>query len=728
MNRLIPIFLLLCTLGSMASTPEVCIMQPDNFPTLREQAFPIRIKTKVRTDDIPTKAESDRPTRPVNIRITSGGLAHSVRICYFDESGFNSLEPEDGFVYDETTGICTAEIPEGTVDIVVIFNNIYINEEVGYFVNRGDSYYFIDDVTVDENTPELSADANECTMLPLSFVMADGQPVEFPTKHWNGTEMESETGGNCPSGGSSFTFYNSKYGFTGNKTLASGVPTYYTNFGLEPENDNPMSYWIPACNKASDRWAFIFKIKTFTSDAKGGYIAVAMNPDSDPISLTASDYKKLDWNFAASGFKGIEYDFGIAFNESGTLLESVIQTQSDTPFDISTAVINSAHGIENLSLTNQTLCAFAIDDSDPDWPRFSGILNPVSNIDTSARYFHPASYMFTAKPWTDETKYREYLPEYTWGNEYSNYSQMNLDMKFGDSTPFLTTSVWRNEDHDTGAVTGFSLSSQIIDLAGTLRTDWDRIESEVYFNNQLVKDKDTDLDEFQSSWNPGETGLGKMKYVLTDTPDFKIDGIQPCNITEISYDQSFSSWEPPTLTSLLLKNNEGMISNRLETGKGATIELYAGGTKWIQYWYLHPYAHRYFSQATQTITHDVTPCMEYSPCGSDNWLSLDLSENVTERSVAYGNHYSVDLGNVKESSGTGWYDLRITLTSPEGNYQIQTISPAFKIGDGSGVDNTIVDQGTKTRTYFDLTGRKVNKPENGIFIEYDGSHYRKVRK
>lgn len=714
MRTFITTLSLLCALGSMASTPQIRVMQPDNFPIVQKENSPVRFKAKSSTEDVPLKIETERPIHPVNIKIIKGKLSQGIMIFYFDETGFNMLEPEEDFIYDETSGICTANLPEGMIDVVVEFNNLYINEEVGYFVNRGSSYYFIDDVIVNENTPELKADANECTMLPLSFVMANGNPIEFATKNWEGTEMGAENGGNCPSGASDYIFYNSKYKANGNQIMASGVPTYYTNFGLDPDNDNPISYWIPSCNKASGRWAFIFKINTFTTDLEGGYIAAAINPSSDPISVTLSDYSKLDWNFAETDFKGIEYDFGIAFNESSTKLETTSQIKIDTPLDMSTAVINNADGINNLSLMEQTKCALAIDNSDPDWPWFFGILDPMSNTDHTARYFHPATYMFTAKPWTDETKYREYLPEYTWGNEYSNYSQAALAMKFGDSTPFLATNVWRNEDHDTGATTGFSLSSYIIDLAGTFRTDWDKLQSEVYFNGRLVKDKETDLDEFQNSWNPSEEGFGKMKYVLTDTPDFRIDGMQPINITEISYDQSLSTWEPPTLTSLLFKNSDGKITNRIETGKNAVIELFAGGMKFIQYWYFHPYAQRYFSNGTVTITYDVTPSIEYAPYGSEEWRALDISQNETERSAALGNHYLVDLGNVTTGSGDGWYDLRITLTTPEGNTQIQTLSPAFNIADMAGIEEISFtpDEHRQVR-YFDLQGTRIANPVPG---------------
>ena len=127
----------------MASTPQIRVMQPDNFPIVQKENSPVRFKAKSSTEDVPLKIETERPIHPVNIKIIKGKLSQGIMIFYFDETGFNMLEPEEDFIYDETSGICTANLPEGMIDVVVEFNNLYINEEVGYFVNRGSSYYFI---------------------------------------------------------------------------------------------------------------------------------------------------------------------------------------------------------------------------------------------------------------------------------------------------------------------------------------------------------------------------------------------------------------------------------------------------------------------------------------------------------------------------------------------------------------------------------------------------------
>ena len=51
----------------------------------------------------------------------------------------------------------------------------------------------------------------------------------------------------------------------------------------------------------------------------------------------------------------------------------------------------------------------------------------------------------------------------------------------------------------------------------------------------------------------------------------------------------------------------------------------------------------------------------------------------------FGNCYEVDLSQVSRSSESKWYGLRFTIVDHEGNSQTQTITPAFKIEDQSGL-------------------------------------------
>lgn len=129
------------------------------------------------------------------------------------------------------------------------------------------------------------------------------------------------------------------------------------------------------------------------------------------------------------------------------------------------------------------------------------------------------------------------------------------------------------------------------------------------------------------------------------------------------------------------------------------------------------------------IGYDVTAMVEYAPTGSENWQPLAMAEEVSERSPAYGNHYSANLSQISTSSDNGWYDLRITLTTPAGNSQRQTLSPAFNIADMAGVDTASLSNRDDAHvSYFDLQGRPLTRPSSGqIVIRVSESGASKIR-
>ena len=80
----------------------------------------------------------------------------------------------------------------------------------------------------------------------------------------------------------------------------------------------------------------------------------------------------------------------------------------------------------------------------------------------------------------------------------------------------------------------------------------------------------------------------------------------------------------------------------------------------------------------------------YSPSGQDSWTELAVDE-IPElyRMPGFGYFYRGSLESVNCESSNGWYDLKITLTDASGNMQEQTISPAFRIGNVTGVSETL---------------------------------------
>lgn len=52
----------------------------------------------------------------------------------------------------------------------------------------------------------------------------------------------------------------------------------------------------------------------------------------------------------------------------------------------------------------------------------------------------------------------------------------------------------------------------------------------------------------------------------------------------------------------------------------------------------------------------------------------------------FGTYYRGSLASVDRPSENGWFDVRIRLTDASGNYQEQTLSPAFRIEANVGVN------------------------------------------
>ena len=70
----------------------------------------------------------------------------------------------------------------------------------------------------------------------------------------------------------------------------------------------------------------------------------------------------------------------------------------------------------------------------------------------------------------------------------------------------------------------------------------------------------------------------------------------------------------------------------------------------------------------------------------------------------YGYFFRGDLAAVSKASSNKWYDVRISLTDPSGNTNVQTISPAFRIENITEGVETIGNEATSTFEVYSLDG------------------------
>ncbi len=105
--------------------------------------------------------------------------------------------------------------------------------------------------------------------------------------------------------------------------------------------------------------------------------------------------------------------------------------------------------------------------------------------------------------------------------------------------------------------------------------------------------------------------------------------------------------------------------------------------------------------------------MEYAPFEQDD------SEELTVREIpdlffmpGYGYCFRAYPDTIDKSSTNGWYDLRFTLTDAEGNYQTQTISPAFHLDTLSGVDGPYMQEASAGWEVWTVDGKLVKKTDS----------------
>lgn len=183
------------------------------------------------------------------------------------------------------------------------------------------------------------------------------------------------------------------------------------------------------------------------------------------------------------------------------------------------------------------------------------------------------------------------------------------------------------------------------------------------------------LEDLQYGLLPEE---GKIDFKFTDT-NVAIEGIQGRNIARIGFDMSRPDHQPPTLQMLRFIDINDNVTDRYTKAEDGIIEFYGGDFK------CHYNSENDIDWYTEEPTLDVK--LEYSPYGKTRYTSLEI-ENIAERNFmpGFGTYYRGSLAGVDRESNNGWFDVRITLTDADGNFQQQTISPAFKIDENVGVE------------------------------------------
>lgn len=292
------------------------------------------------------------------------------------------------------------------------------------------------------------------------------------------------------------------------------------------------------------------------------------------------------------------------------------------------------------------------------------------------------------------------------GHPAYNYDSDEVRSHNGESSPSASV-MTMSLDRGKGARVTFLLPCYIGRRGEVRNSDHSAVSTQVRVNGETVFEDATEPISLLGWLAERYEGAERTKVEVTwVNKNFTVDGLQGSNITTINYDETLEDETAPQLQMLSFKDEVGQFTDRFKKAADGIIEFSVGDFDWVNgenytFWY---------------TVDQPTVKVEYAPYGEDEFSPLVVDE-VPELFMMpnFGYFYRGSLSVVNRSSDTGWYDLRFTLTDENGNQTVQTISPAFKIGKGAGLNAVAVESEVK------VVGRSVNAPEGSRIYRLDGT-------
>lgn len=216
--------------------------------------------------------------------------------------------------------------------------------------------------------------------------------------------------------------------------------------------------------------------------------------------------------------------------------------------------------------------------------------------------------------------------------------------------------------------------------------------------------------QYNIDWVPADYE-GKIVEFISTNDNVSVDGsISGKNTTTVHIDYTQTDdHTAPSLTMLDFVNAEGIMTDRFNTPQDGTIRIYAGD----------------FNVAMTELDYQYADCSEslanievyYAPYNTDTWETITVEEDPDQFYLpGYGQFFSGSLADVNKVADNGWCDVKIKITDAAGNFQEQIISPAFYIEDVSAIESITSDSDATIVGYYDILGRKLNEPADGINI------------
>ena len=554
-------------------------------------------------------------------------------------------------------------LPAGSYDI-----EIQLATKVG-----GDIILLAPEIVMDSDR-QITLDAADATVeVNWTSLLPDGEKAQGLI-----LECDEETGeivgnttGNCKSVTNYLYVKNTKHGvgslvFGEESTMITG--DIETTLGAHNVRIMPNNDYMIVC-------------RTYAIGTEGGYIMVSMSDaiQSADVSNNPEHYKVIKSEFAYTPYQPEPIVSGEGDN------------QVEIEFDKENAFFLQSYIIEDGCLTGTSgeSCP-GIDYTH----RWIYVCQDPANIDKYQVMPVPAvvedrDYRNTCLPIDTESATPNAVAKNN-TDDYSPYLMLpkgrNAYIK-GIKNPWLSFDIEKPHIWNYGCPTqvfttvnarwGASFSSSYIGRLGERRVIDNLATTAIVSVNDEAPSEEV-LENIQYGQLPAE---GKINFEFTN-PNIIIDDIPGKNVSKIEFDMARDDWQPPTLQIVRFTDTDGNFIDRYAKGEDGVMEFYGG-----DFTYCEEYS-PYSSWYTETPAVEVS--VEYAPYGTENFAPLEV-ENIPERDFmpGFGTYYRGSLADVDMASENGWFDVRIKLTDASGNYQEQTLSPAFWIEENVGVGEIV---------------------------------------
>lgn len=331
------------------------------------------------------------------------------------------------------------------------------------------------------------------------------------------------------------------------------------------------------------------------------------------------------------------------------------------------------------------------------------------NLDQSIEYINHEIDVPTSEP-------SVWKPEYPGHSKFSFKEEQRLEI-IGNNCP-LSVITSHNRTYDGSSAKYIILQAENKGRYGEiLHSAYSNSSMLVKYNDKEIYSGPNNLYSLIDSWleNPNPDGAYEMTFTQTN---FAVDDLPGKNVTTIYFDQTKEDMNSPVLRMLQFRDAENNVTDRFKTPNEGTI-MFAGGDFKLN---SVPFFDEEYGRENVWDFYDCQPMtveVSYAPYGTEEWRTLEDVEHQEEYDdiPGMGFFYSGSLAGVNTPSENGWFDLKFRLVDEAGNWQEQTLSPAYRIDAlVQSAVSEVRDGSAHEVARYSIDGKRVDTSHRGVTI------------